>query len=157
MPVKIVYGKMASNACCKCLWELQSNDTLTTVALFFKVCVILYHEMTQSLLLLIYSSSGKMACIVRCKMPVKTIIRENGKQCMLQKPVKNYITTIPIYCGVSRLVIQVHVKSTHLMTWLNIMARYMTSLCSQIYGLIFQIVREIITVLQYSCLVIVNT
>ena len=107
--------------------------------------------------LLIYSSSGKMACIVRCKMPVKTIIRENGKQCMLQKPVKNYITTIPIYCGVSRLVIQVHVKSTHLMTWLNIMARYMTSLCSQIYGLIFQIVREIITVLQYSCLVIVNT
>ena len=41
---------MASNAWRKCLWELQSNYTVATVPLFFKVYAILYYEMTQSLL-----------------------------------------------------------------------------------------------------------
>ena len=41
-------------------------------------------------------------------MPVKTIIRENGKQCIMQMPVK---TTLPLYCGASHLV-QVCVKSS---------------------------------------------
>ena len=34
-------------------------------------------------------------------MPVKIIIRENGKQCMMQMPVK---TTLRLYCDDSRLV-----------------------------------------------------
>ena len=34
-------------------------------------------------------------------MPVKTIIRENGKQCMMQMPVK---TTLRLYCDNSHLV-----------------------------------------------------
>ena len=34
-------------------------------------------------------------------MPVKTIIRENGKQCMMQMPVK---TTLRLYCDNSQLV-----------------------------------------------------
>ena len=41
-------------------------------------------------------------------MPVKIIIRENGKQCMMQMPVK---TTLRLYCDVSRLVfkcMQIH-------------------------------------------------
>ena len=96
---------------------------------------------------------AKMACIVRCKMPAKIVIRENGKQCMRQKPVKNNITTIPIYCDASRLLIQGHVNSTHIMTGLNVMGRYKPSL---MYGLIFLSVRETITELQHSCLAIVK-
>ena len=41
-------------------------------------------------------------------MPVKIIIRENGKQCMMQMPVK---TTLRLYCDDSRLVfkcMQIH-------------------------------------------------
>ena len=34
-------------------------------------------------------------------MPVKIIIQENGKQCMMRMPVK---TTLRLYCDVSRLV-----------------------------------------------------
>ena len=41
---------MASNAWCKCLWELQSNYTVATVTFFFKEYVILYYDMIQSLL-----------------------------------------------------------------------------------------------------------
>ena len=37
----------------------------------------------------------------RMQMPVKTIIRENGKQCMMQMPVK---TTLRLYCDNSHLV-----------------------------------------------------
>ena len=42
--------EMASKACCKCLWELKSNHTVTTFTLFFKIYVILHYIMTQSLL-----------------------------------------------------------------------------------------------------------
>ena len=37
----------------------------------------------------------------RMQMPVKTIIRENGKQCMMHMPVK---TTLRLYCDNSHLV-----------------------------------------------------
>ena len=126
--IVMVIRKTSSNAWCKCLWKVQSNYAVVTVTLFFKV---MYYAMTH----IYYSwysracTSGKNVCIARCKCLWKLLSGKlNDKQCMMQMPVKNYITIVynKLRCQ-SPCFFQMPVNSTHIITRLNIIRWYSRS------------------------------